>query len=85
MTPTAQDTTNTTRTRCPCGNDYTHPTLSPVKRRSLLGAMALLMGFTARPTRIDWVCPTCGTVLDSVTDPETLERCRYDEPRRAAR
>jgi hypothetical protein len=44
--------------------------------------MVLLMGYTARPMRIDWVCPTCETVLDTVTDPETLERFRYDEPRR---
>jgi hypothetical protein len=43
--------------------------------------MALIMGFTSRPVRIDLVCPTCGTVFDSITDPETLERFRYDEPR----
>ena len=30
-----------------------------------------MMGFTARPARIDWVCETCGTALDSITDPET--------------
>ncbi|WP_439630043.1 hypothetical protein [Gemmata sp.] len=79
-------TTNTPpAARCPCGNDDTHPAALPVKRRSVLGAMALLMGYTARPARIDWVCPTCGAVLDSVTDPAALERARYDEPRRAAR
>jgi hypothetical protein len=47
----------------------------------MLGTMALIMGFTARPRRIDWVCRTCGTVIDSITDRETLERFRYDEPR----
>jgi hypothetical protein len=68
--------------RCRCGHDRTYPNARPVKRPSLLGAMVLLMGYTARPMRIDWVCPTCETVLDTVTDPETLERFRYDEPRR---
>jgi hypothetical protein len=83
MNATTPDATDATPASCPCGHDRTHRALLPVKRRSVLGAMALLMGFTARPVRIDWVCPTCGTVLDSVTDPEALERARYDEPRRA--
>ena len=69
--------------RCPCGHDRTYRNARPVKRPSLLGAMVLLMGYTTRPVRIDWVCPKCGTVLDSVTDPETLERYRYGEPRRS--
>lgn len=68
--------------QCRCGHDKTYPGLRPVKRPSLLGAMVLLMGYTARPVRIDWVCSTCDTVLDSITDPGTLERFRYDEPRR---
>ena len=86
MNPTTPDTMNTTPdARCPCGHDHTHRAARPVKRPSLLGAMVLLMGYTARPVRIDWLCPTCGVVLDSTTDPETLERARYDEPRRAAR
>ena len=70
--------------RCRCGHGRTYPNARPVKRPSLLGAMALLMGYTARPVRIDWLCPTCGAVLDAVTDPETLERFRYGEPRRTA-
>jgi hypothetical protein len=68
-------------TRCRCGNDKTSPLVYPVKRYGLFGAMALNMGFTALPKRIDWVCSTCGTVIDSITDPETLERFRYSEPR----
>lgn len=85
MPPAAPSATNTTLTRCPCGHDHAYPAARPVKRQSVLGAMALLMGYTARPTRIDWLCPECGAVLDAVTDPAALERARYDEPRRAAR
>ena len=68
--------------RCQCGHDKTHPAVRPTKRYGWWGQMALIMGFTSRPARIDWVCSTCGTALDSITDPETLERFRYDEPRR---
>ena len=68
--------------RCRCGHDRTDPGLRPIKRPSWLGAMVLLMGYTARPVRIDWVCSTCDTVLDAIVDPVTLERFRYGEPRR---
>jgi hypothetical protein len=43
--------------------------------------MALLMGYTARPSRVDVVCAECGAVFDSITNRATLERFRYDEPR----
>jgi hypothetical protein len=83
-TTTSEPTMNATPAvpRCQCGHDKTHPTVRPVKRYGWWGQMALIMGFTSRPARIDWVCETCGTALDSITDPETLERFRYDEPRR---
>jgi len=66
---------------CRCGRDRTDPLVRPVKRYGLWAAMALLMGFTARPKRIDIVCPTCGAVFNSITDPAELEKFRYDEPR----
>ena len=68
-------------TRCREGYDKNHPALRPVKRYGFWGAMALLMGYTARPKRIDIVCPACGAVFDSITDPAELEKYRYDEPR----
>jgi hypothetical protein len=67
--------------RCQCGYDKNNPHVRPFRRYGIWGAMALNMGFTPRPKRIDWVCTTCGTVIESITDPETLERYRYDEPR----
>ena len=55
---------------------------APAALECRLDRMALIMGYTARPARIDWVCSTCGTAVGSVTDPATMERFRYDEPRR---
>jgi hypothetical protein len=83
-TTTSEPTTNATPAvpRCRCGYGKTHPAVRPAKRYGWWGQMALIMGYTSRPARIDWVCETCGTALDSITDPETLERFRYDEPRR---
>ena len=83
MTATTPEPTKTPSvTRCLCGHDKTNLTVRPAKRYGWWGQMALIMGYTSRPARIDWVCETCGTALDSITDPETLERFRYDEPRR---
>ena len=67
-------------TRCRCGHDITHPLVRPVKRYSLWGAMALMMGFTARPIRIDFVCGQCGAEFEPITNRKMLERFRYDEP-----
>ena len=68
-------------TRCRCGHDKRDPAVRAVKRYGLWGAMALMMGYTARPKRIDLVCRTCGAVFDSITGQAALERFRYDEPR----
>jgi hypothetical protein len=68
-------------TRCRDGYDKNYPALRPVKRYGVWGAMALLMGYTARPKRIDIVCPACGAVFNSITDPAELAKFRYDEPR----
>ena len=84
MNTTTSEPTNATPavSRCRCGHDQAHPAVRPAKRYGWWGQMALIMGYTSRPAHIDWVCETCGTALDSITDPETLERFRYDEPRR---
>jgi hypothetical protein len=67
-------------TRCKCGHDKMHPRIRPIKKYSLWGAMLLIMGYTARPIQIDFVCGECGTVFDSITNRAMLERFRYDEP-----
>lgn len=68
-------------TRCRCGHSKADPAVVPVRRYGLWGMMALLMGYTARPSRVDVVCAECGAVFDSITNRATLERFRYDEPR----
>ena len=83
MNATNPETTTKAPTvpRCRCGHDRTHPAVRPVKRYGWWGQMALIMGFTSRPARLDLICSTCGTVIDSITDRKTRERFRYDEPR----
>jgi hypothetical protein len=78
--PTEPTVNTTPVVRCRCGHDKEHANVRSVKRYSWWGQMALIMGFTSRPSRIDLVCPTCGFVFDSITDRETLERFRYEEP-----
>jgi hypothetical protein len=77
-----EPTTNATPpvVHCRCGHDRAHAGVRPVKRYGWWGQMALIMGFTSRPVSIDVVCPTCGTVFESITDRETRERFRYEEP-----
>jgi hypothetical protein len=70
-------------TRCRCGHEKADPSVLPVRRYSFWGVMCLLMGYTARPVRIDFSCATCGAVFDSITNRTMLERFRYDEPRPA--
>jgi hypothetical protein len=77
---TPETTKNLSVPRCRCGHDATHPTVRPTKRYGWWGAMVLIMGFTSRPTRIDLICSTCGSVIESITDRKTRERFRYDEP-----
>ena len=67
--------------RCRCGHDKSSPFVLPVRRYSVWGMMCLLMGYTARPARVEIACATCGTILDTITNRVTLERFRYDEPR----
>jgi len=79
-TVNAPDGTETFATRCRCGHDKRDPAVRPVKKYGLWGAMLLMMGYTARPKRIDVVCGTCGAVFNSITDPAELEKFRYGEP-----
>ena len=68
-------------TRCRDGYDKTHPAVRAVYRYSIWSTFALLMGYTALPRRIDFVCPSCGAVFHSITDRKELAKFRYREPR----
>ena len=80
---TPEPTTNATPfvTRCRDGYDKNHPALRPVKRYGFWGAMAPDDGLHRPAERIDIVCPACGAVFSSITDPAELEKFRYGEPR----
>ena len=67
-------------THCQCGHDKSSPSVKAVRRYSLWGMMGLIMGYTPLPKRIDVICVKCGAVFDSITNKETLERFRYEEP-----
>ena len=59
--------------RCPCGFDRHHGIVRPEPKYGLMGTLALVFaGAGARPNRIDYRCPRCNTVIETVTDPETL-------------
>jgi hypothetical protein len=59
--------------RCPCGLDLSHPLVQPTLRFSILKWAVLCMGATPYPTRVDYTCSRCNTVLDSTTRKEVLE------------
>jgi hypothetical protein len=66
---------------CACGHDKRHPRVRPVKKYGNWGQLAFMFFFTPKPEAIDFVCGRCGQVVDSMTNPDTLERFRYREPR----
>jgi hypothetical protein len=68
-------------TRCRDGYDITHPALRAVYDYGWSSSLAMLLGYTALPRRIDIVCPNCGAVFHSITDRKELEKFRYREPR----
>jgi hypothetical protein len=72
--------TTTSVTRCPDGYDKTHPGMRVEYHYTSWGYLAMFMGYTALPTRIDIVCPKCGTVFTSITGRDALEKFRFREP-----
>ena len=64
----------TERARCPCGHDRAHPRVQEKARYGFWAWLALAMGATVVPYRLDFVCAQCGTVFDRTTDPAELQR-----------
>lgn len=52
------------RPTCRCGHDRKHHMVSPKKEYSFGGWVLLVMGVTAKPIRIRYVCRTCDEVFD---------------------
>jgi hypothetical protein len=57
---------------CACGTTRTSRSAVPERDYSTLGAVYLLWGGTARPTRVTFRCLHCGEVFDSCTKKEEL-------------
>ena len=68
-------------TRCRDGYEKTNPVVRAVYQYGWWSPFFLLMGYTAMPRRIDFVCPSCGAVFGSITDRTELAKFRYNEPR----
>ena len=59
--------------RCACGLDLSHPLVQPTLRFSIPKWVVLCLGATPYPSRVDYTCSRCNTVLDSTTKKEVLE------------
>lgn len=62
--------------RCPCGYDRTHPMVSPKADYTFLGWCLIMIGISAKPTSISFVCRRCDTVVDRTTDPKDIAETR---------
>ncbi len=60
--------------RCRCGFTREHSIVHPEPHYSLPGTLLVLFaGRGARPKSIDYRCPRCGTLVETVTDREVLQ------------
>jgi hypothetical protein len=57
---------------CACGTTRSSRVAIPERDYSTLGAIYLLWGGTARPTRVTFRCARCGEVFDACTKKEEL-------------
>ena len=62
--------------RCRCGHDKKHPVVSPSAEYTVLGWFLTLMGISARPTAIKFVCRRCDEVVEKTTDPALMAETR---------
>ena len=65
--------------RCKCGHAKGDFWIRPAKKYSFWSTFALLAGVTPRPSRVDFDCGICGETVESITDPATLEKYRYEQ------
>jgi len=61
---TGDEPTAEQRPTCRCGHDRKHHMVSPKKEYSFWGWVLLVMGVTAKPVRIRYVCRVCDQIFD---------------------
>jgi hypothetical protein len=58
--------------RCRCGHDRNHPLVSPSAQYTFTGWFLTMVGISARPTSIKFICRRCDQVVDTTTDPTLI-------------
>jgi len=69
------NTTEAAKTpKCRCGNALGHHMVSDEPVYTFVGWFAILIGISARPTRIKYRCRRCQEVFHQTTDPAVLAK-----------
>lgn len=69
------DETNVDATapRCKCGYSLGNFWVRPEAQYGLMGTLGLIFGVTSLPSRVDYRCSHCRTVLKSLTESNELK------------
>ena len=61
---------------CRCGHARGHAMVSAEGQFTFMASVATLIGISARPYRIKFVCRRCGEVIEQSSDPVVLKETR---------
>ena len=64
--------------KCKCGYSIDHQMITAKTRYSKTGLFWLSMAFSSKPIEVVYVCQKCREIIDTATDPEILEKYRYN-------
>jgi hypothetical protein len=62
--------------RCACGHDKHHPLVSASAQYTPGGWFLTLMGISAKPKAIEFVCRRCDGLVERSTDPKLIAETR---------
>ena len=62
--------------RCACGHDRTNVMVSPSAEYTFGGWCLILIGISATPIAVSYVCRRCGQKLERITDPKEIAETR---------
>lgn len=63
--------------RCRCGHARGNPIVAANAKYSKLGFLSWFCGISPCPQRIEFTCPVCGYVFETVSDPDTCNKYRF--------
>ena len=61
---------------CPCGHGRSHHLVSPEPSYTFGGWTLILIGISATPTQVRFICRRCSKVVEVVTDRAEIEGIR---------